>query len=137
MIFRLRLMILKTICKMNILLDTHILLWQLTDNPKLSKQKSEIIENKENQIFFSIASLWKIGIKNSIGKLEITQPIANIVPNEIVILDLKVRHIEKMMSLPFNHRDPFDRILIAQAQSENFMIMTDDDYFKQYSVSIL
>ncbi len=122
---------------MNNLLDTHILLWHLTDNPKLSKEKSEIIENKENQIFFSIASLWEIGIKNSIGKLEITQPIANIVPNEIVILDLKVRHIEKMMSLPFNHRDPFDRILIAQALSENFTIMTDDDWFKQYSVSIL
>ncbi len=137
MIFQLRLMILKTICKMNNLLDTHILLWHLTDNPKLSKEKSEIIENKENQIFFSIASLWEIGIKNSIGKLEITQPIANIVPNEIVILDLKVRHIEKMMSLPFNHRDPFDRILIAQALSENFTIMTDDDWFKQYSVSIL
>ncbi len=116
MIFRLRLMILKTICKMNILLDTHILLWQLTDNPKLSKQKSEIIENKENQIFFSIASLWKIGIKNSIGKLEITQPIVNLVPNEIVILDLKVHHIEKMMRLPFNDRDSFDRILLAKAQ---------------------
>jgi len=130
-------MILKNICKMDILIDNHILLWHLTDNPKLSKEKSEMIENANNRKFFSIASLWEIGIKKSIGKLEITQPINTLVPNEIIILDIKIPHIEKVIDLPFVHRDPFDRIIIAQAIMENLTIMTDDEYFKQYNVKIL
>ncbi len=121
---------------MDILIDTHILLWHLTDNPKLSKEKSEMIENANNRKFFSIASLWEIAIKKSIGKLEITQPIDALVPNEIIMLDIKIPHIEKVMNLQFVHRDPFDRIIIAQAIMENLTIMTDDEYIKQYGVNI-
>ncbi len=122
---------------MNILIDTHVLLWHLTDNPKLTKEKSAIIENPENRIFFSIASLWEIGIKKSIGKLDIIKPINILVPNEITILDLKITHIEKVIRLDFFHRDPFDRIIIAQAFVENLFIMTDDDNFKHYGIDLI
>ena len=122
---------------MNILLDTHILLWHLTDNSKLPKIKSDIIENIENKIFFSIASLWEIGIKKSIGKLEIHKPLHCLVPDNILILNLYTSHIENFTELPFYHRDPFDRIIIAQSIVEDLFIMTDDMNFKHYNVKII
>jgi PIN domain nuclease of toxin-antitoxin system len=111
---------------MEILLDTHILLWHLTDNTKLSEEKSEIIENSQHQKFLSMASLWEIAIKTSIGKLQIQQSLEMIVPREVIILDIKLSHLKRVQNLPFYHRDPFDRILIAQAQFEKLTIMTDD-----------
>jgi len=122
---------------MDILLDTHILLWHLTDNSKLRKEKSQIIENTQPQKFFSIASLWEIAIKTSIGKLQIQQSIEMIVPREVIILDLKLPHLKLVQKLPFYHRDPFDRILIAQAQFENLTIMTDDASFKNYDIDLI
>ena len=122
---------------MNILLDTHILLWHLADNPKLSFEASNLIENEANQKFFSIVSLWEIEIKRNIGKLEITQPIETLLPKEIVILPLKINHIAHLKNLAFHHKDPFDRILISQAIVEGFNVMTDDELFKLYDVSIV
>jgi PIN domain nuclease of toxin-antitoxin system len=122
---------------MNLLLDTHILLWHLMDNSKLSEEKSQIIENPQHQKFFSIVSLWEIAIKTSIGKLEIQQSLETIVPQEIIILDLKLPHLKLVQKLPFYHRDPFDRILIAQAQSEKLTIMTDDSNFKHYDIDLI
>jgi PIN domain nuclease of toxin-antitoxin system len=122
---------------MKFLLDTHILLWHLADNPKLSLETSRLIENKANQKFLSIVSLWEIELKRNIGKLELTQPIETLLPKEITILPLKIEHIGYLKNLPFHHRDPFDRMIIAQAFVENFTIMTDDGFFKFYDVSIL
>ncbi|MBI9038178.1 MAG: type II toxin-antitoxin system VapC family toxin [Bacteroidales bacterium] len=122
---------------MDILLDTHILLWHLSDNPKLKKEKSKIIENPENRIFFSLISLWEIAIKTSIGKLEITQPIDSLIPEEIIVLGLKIEHIQQVKELFFNHRYPFDRMLIAQAMEENLTIMTDDAYFNKYDIKLV
>jgi len=122
---------------MNILLDTHILLWHLTDNPKLSKEKSAIIENPENGKFFSIASLWEIGIKKSIGKLDINRQITELIPIEVNIIAIKPTHIEKIMELPFHHRDPFNRMIIAQSMLDDLVVMTDDQNFKYYSVKLL
>lgn len=122
---------------MNILLDTHILLWHLTDNPRLRTEQSAIIENPENTLFFSIVSLWEIAIKSSLGKLEVVQPIDTLLPKEIQILDLKISHVTAIQPLPFHHRDPFDRILIAQAIVEKLHVMTDDSNFPLYPVSLL
>ncbi len=122
---------------MEILLDTHILIWHLTDNAKLSKEKSNIIENTSNRIFFSMASLWEIAIKTSLGKLEIIAPIEALVPKEITILDIAIPHLQMMQTLPFHHRDPFDRLIIAQAKSENLILMTDDNKFKYYDVHLI
>ncbi|EDN66758.1 PilT-like protein [Beggiatoa sp. PS] len=122
---------------MEILLDTHILLWHLTDNSRLSEEKSQIIENPQHQKFFSMASLWEIAIKTSIGKLEIQQSLETIVPQEVIILELKLPHLKLVQKLPFYHRDPFDRILIAQAQFEKLSIMTDDSHFKHYDIDLI
>jgi PIN domain nuclease of toxin-antitoxin system len=122
---------------MKFLLDTHILLWHLEDNPKLSLETSRLIENKANQKFLSIVSLWEIELKRNIGKLELTQPLETLLPKEITILPLQIEHIGYLKNLPFHHRDPFDRMIIAQACVENFTVMTDDGFFKFYDVPIL
>ena len=121
---------------MNILLDTHILLWHLMDDPRLNEEKSQIIENPQHNKFFSIASLWEIAIKSSIGKLHIQQSIETIVPREVAILDIKLPHIKQVQQLPFHHRDPFDRIIIAQAIYEKFTIMSDDKSFQDYDIEL-
>lgn len=122
---------------MDILLDTHILLWHITDNPRLSVEQSKVIENTENRKFFSIASLWEMAIKSSIGKLELENPVENIVPEDVLVLDINMQHVKKVQELPLYHRDPFDRMIIAQAMMENLKIMTDDEAFKRYDVEIL
>jgi PIN domain nuclease of toxin-antitoxin system len=122
---------------MKILLDTHILLWHLTDHPKLSQKSSDLIESPDHEKFLSIASLWEIAIKSSLGKLEIQCALDLIVPREIIILDIKIEHLKQVQKLPLHHRDPFDRLLIAQAVSEKLNVMTDDECFKQYEVVII
>lgn len=122
---------------MKILLDTHILLWHLTDNPKLSQNRSQLIEDPQHQKFFSMASLWEIAIKSSLGKLHLQCPIEIIVPREIIILDIKLHHVKLVQTFPFHHRDPFDRLLIAQAISEQLTIMTDDEWFGNYEVKLI
>jgi PIN domain nuclease of toxin-antitoxin system len=122
---------------MDLLLDTHILLWHLTDNPKLSVEKSSIIESSENRKFFSVASLWEMAIKASLGKLALQKPLDLLVPQEITVLEIKLGHLKKLQELPFHHKDPFDRLLIAQAMTENLTIMTDDEQFSKYDVQLL
>jgi PIN domain nuclease of toxin-antitoxin system len=122
---------------MKILLDTHILLWHLTDNPKLSQNHSQLIEDPQHQKFFSMASLWEIAIKLSLGKLQIQCPLELIVPQEVTVLEIKLHHVKLIPTLPFHHRDPFDRLLIAQAISEQLMIMTDDEWFRNYEVKLI
>ncbi len=122
---------------MNLLLDTHILLWHLADDPKLSLETSSLIENEAHDKFLSIVSLWEIELKRNIDKLSLTQPIETLLPTEIVILPLKIEHIGYLKNLPFLHRDPFDRIIISQAIVEGYVLVTDDKAFKQYGVSIL
>jgi PIN domain nuclease of toxin-antitoxin system len=122
---------------MKILLDTHILLWHLTDNPKLSQNHSQLIEDLQHQKFFSMASLWEIAIKSSLGKLHLQYPIELIVPQEIIILDIGIYHIKVVQELPFYHRDPFDRLLIAQAISEQLIIMTNDEWFGNYGIELI
>ena len=122
---------------MNLVLDTHILLWHLADNQKLSLEYSAIIENEKHQIFLSIVSLWEIEIKRNIGKLTLTQPIETLLPEGIVILPLQIEHIAYLKNLPFHHRAPFDRIIIAQTIVEGFTLITDDGAFNNYDVSIL
>lgn len=122
---------------MNILLDTHILLWFLTDDDRLSIDQINEIENPKNNLFFSIASLWEIAIKTNLLKLEIPKPIDILVPKEIEILDIRISHITTYQTLPFYHRDPFDRMLISQAIHEGLFLMTDDSKFKEYPIHIL
>jgi PIN domain nuclease of toxin-antitoxin system len=122
---------------MNILLDTHILLWYLTDDGELSYEKSGIIEDTNNRLFFSIASLWEIAIKAGLLKLEIPKPIDILVPEEITILTIQIPHITTYQTLLHHHKDPFDRMLISQAIAENLVIMTNDAKFLNYPVDLI
>ena len=121
---------------MNYLLDTHTFIWWLNDSPELSSTAKKIISNPENSIFVSHASYWEIAIKVSIGRL--TFPLESIESelqiNGFELLTIKTSHILYSASLPMHHRDPFDRMLIAQAQIENLSLVTIDQHIQKYEV---
>lgn len=119
------------------LLDTHTLLWFLKDSPKLSNRALEIITT-ENEIFFSIVSLWEIVIKKSIGKLDLTSSIQEIedlcYEKDVSLLQIKSKHLDKIMELPNIHNDPFDRLIISQSIIENLILITKDSNIPYYPV---
>ena len=103
---------------MKFLLDTHVLIWFLDGNLRLSSRARQLVEDENNEVFVSIVSLWEIAIKNSLGKLELAQPFEQMFPrqlqeNSIEILDISVEHLNAVRILPFHHRDPFDRLILA------------------------
>lgn len=126
---------------MQLLIDTHILIWFLEGNNLLPKSRRQIISNSQNEVFVSIASLWEMAIKISLGKLTLTKPLTDVIKQmaieNIEILPIYPEHTFQVSIMPFHHRDPFDRIIIAQAQIENLPIMTNDSEFGNYSVKIL
>ena len=111
---------------MPFILDTHILIWFLEGNRSLSNSRRQIISQSQNDIFISIASLWEMAIKISLNKLTLTQSLADvtkqIAAEDIEILPITPEHTLQVSILPFHHRDPFDRIIISQAQVENLAI---------------
>ena len=122
------------------LLDTHTLLWFLRDSPQLSKKALEIITT-ENKVYVSIASLWEIAIKKSIGKLEFEHSIEKIAElcheKDILILQIQPKYFDKIIKLPNIHNDPFDRLIISQAIIENLVIITKDTIIPKYSVKTI
>jgi PIN domain nuclease of toxin-antitoxin system len=126
---------------MRILVDTHVVLWYLEGNQNLSKLRRQAIVDVHNDIFVSMASLWEISIKISIGKLKITRPISDILlqfaSQGISVLPIMPGHVMQVATLPFHHPDPFDRMLIAQSQVEFLSIMTNDDIFGAYGTRLL
>ena len=122
------------------LLDTHTLLWFLRDSPQLSKKALGIITT-ENKVYVSIASLWEIAIKKSIGKLEFEHSIEKIAElcheKDILILQIQPKYFDKIIKLPNIHNDPFDRLIIAQAIIENLVIITKDTIIPKYSVKTI
>ncbi len=125
---------------MRILLDTHILLWSLADSKELSKKARKYISESDN-VFVSVASLWEIAIKTSLGKLEIGVEADEL--NQIIIdsgfeiLTINAEHIAPLHSLPSHHRDPFDRILISQSIVEPLRLITHDQQLSLYGSSIV
>lgn len=127
---------------MKYLLDTHIFLWWVLNHPKLSKNAGEVISNPLNEIFLSAASTWEMMIKSSIGKLSLPNPPEIFVKNQMIqeqmkLLNITVEHTFALAGLPMFHKDPFDRMLIAQAISEEMILITDDELIQMYSVKIL
>ncbi|MBR5965040.1 MAG: type II toxin-antitoxin system VapC family toxin [Treponema sp.] len=122
------------------LIDTHALLWYLRDSPEISKTAKEAID-KSDRIFTSIASLWEIAIKRNIGKLDLEFSSVQIerlcIQKEISLLPIKAEHLDKLNDLPKHHKDPFDRLLIAQALAENLCIITRDQTIPQYDIKTL
>lgn len=121
---------------MKYLIDTHIFIWFIQNSPKLNSQTRRLIETTNNQILISIASLWEISIKNSIGKLNLTKGFEAMTDylkdNSIEILPIDFAHTVENNRLPFHHRDPFDRIIVAQAIVENLDFISADAVFDDY-----
>ena len=125
---------------MKYLLDTHALLWFLKGDKKLSAKARGLIDNPGNRKFLSIASLWEIAIKVSLRKLVLDKPFEKLFPeqlhfNRIEILDITVDSLTKLTTLPFHHREPFDRLIIAQAIVERLPIIGVDAVFDVYGIS--
>jgi PIN domain nuclease of toxin-antitoxin system len=124
---------------MNILLDTHAFLWFVDDNPRLSDIARAVIEEEDSQPFLSIASLWEMAIKISLGKLKLEQPFETLIPqqlavNGIGILNLSLEHTAAIATLPFHHRDPFDRLIVVQAKIEKMPLVSADPVFDAYEI---
>ncbi|ANE54113.1 type II toxin-antitoxin system VapC family toxin [Methylomonas sp. DH-1] len=127
---------------MKLLLDTHIFLW-LNDDPKqLASTVQTLLSSGEHELYLSIATPWEIQIKCQLGKLSLAMPIEELVDknrteNNIQLLPVELSHISYLAQLPPHHKDPFDRILIAQAIVEDMTIITADHAFTNYSVPVL
>jgi PIN domain nuclease of toxin-antitoxin system len=127
---------------MRFLVDTSSFLWFASGNSRLSNRARELMEDFDNELVMSIASLWEIAIKVSIGKLELLADFDRFIPenleeNEIEILHVRLTHLSTIMKLPFHHRDPFDRLIIAQAISENLPVIACDSIFKKYQINTI
>jgi PIN domain nuclease of toxin-antitoxin system len=124
---------------MKALLDTNSFLWFISGDDKLSDTAKAFISDINNELILSTASLWEIAIKISIGKLELLQPYNKLIPNQldendIRILPIALDHLTRLIDLPFHHRDPFDRLIIVQALSEELPVVTSDAIFSYYPV---
>jgi len=125
---------------MNYLMDTQTLLWGLEGNPRLSQKAQALMINEENTLWVSMASLWEIAIKVSIKKLELSRSLTEIIGRlpemDISILTIEASHILAVERLQMLHRDPFNRVIIAQAIVENFEIISSDEAFSLYPVTV-
>lgn len=119
------------------LIDTHVLLWAVSDDRRLSRSQRAILEQGDGLIV-SVASIWEIAIKRALGKLVLDGNIAETVRgHSIPFLAVNELHAARTEQLGDHHRDPFDRMLIAQAQMENLTILTSDKIFSQYDVTVI
>ncbi|MEG4803953.1 type II toxin-antitoxin system VapC family toxin [Microcoleus sp. ARI1-B5] len=126
---------------MKYLIDTHILIWFVEGNDRLDENIRSLIANPLHEIYISQASLWELTIKISIGKLSLSISVSELeiflIDQGFKIIETKFIHYDKLQNLPFYHQDPFDRLIISQAQAEDYTIITRDDRFKQYDVKLL
>ena len=120
------------------LLDTHVFLWWLADDPALGKRAKKEIAKGANQVFVSAVSLWEIAIKRALGKLRAPDDLADAVQKELFSdLPVSLHHARQIDRLPLLHRDPFDRMLVAQAQCEGLIVVTADEVLARYGVECL
>ena len=127
---------------MKLMLNTHTFLWFIEGNVNLSSTARNLIEDLGNQRFLSVASLWEMSIKISIGKLELAITFVELVErqvygNAIELLEIQPGHLDRLAQLPFHHKDPFDRLIIAQSLAKHLTVVTKDTAFGNYPVTIL
>ena len=123
---------------MRVLLDTHAFLWWVSDSPQLTARARTTIQGAED-VFLSVASCWEMAIKISLGKLQLAQPIERFVSeqllaNDFTLLSIGLDETGRTARLPFHHRDPFDRLLAAQAIEQKLVVVTADPLFRKYGV---
>jgi PIN domain nuclease of toxin-antitoxin system len=127
---------------MKLLLDTHAFLWFVMGSDNLPGSARTLIEDPANENLLSVASLWEMAIKVSLGKLTLSVPFEDLLPeqlrlNGIGLLNIAVDHVSLVATLPFHHRDPFDRMLIAQALTEKIPLVSVDAAFDNYEITRL
>lgn len=127
---------------MKLLLDTHVLLWWLAEPDRLSRRSRECMADRRNPLYFSAASSWEIAIKQALGKIQFSGPLASVLPQAfqdqaVTPLPVEHAHAFRVAELPPHHRDPFDRMLVAQAQLEDLKLLTGDPRFREYDVEIV
>ena len=124
---------------MRVLLDTHTLLWMLRDSPELSPQARALAANLSNEVLLSVASAWELAIKQALGKLDLGLPFREFMDRAVKVarlslMPITIEHLSRVASLPLHHRDPFDRLLFAQALTEGVPILSRDDRLDAYGV---
>ncbi len=127
---------------MKLLLDTHVFLWLIADDRRLSTTAKRVILDSDSELLLSTASVWEVLLKVQIGKLPLPTPVGiflqrQFTDNAITSLPLTLEHVLRLENLPMHHRDPFDRILIAQAIAESVPIVTADRQFAKYDVETI
>ncbi len=127
---------------MNVLLDTHVLIWWSISPGNLSETVYQLLDDQSNSLFFSLASIWEMQIKLQIGKLTLNLPLPELIENQcqtngLQLLSIETSHIYALNNLPPHHKDPFDRILIAQAIVETIPIVSIDGIFDNYPIQRL
>ena len=127
---------------MRVLLDTHIFIWWNGDLDQLSATARALCEDKGNTLVLSLVSVWEMQIKNQLGKLTFNQPLPEIIhsqqrSNGLELLPITTEHIYALQNLPAHHRDPFDRLLVAQANVEQMPLVSADPALRQYEVTLL
>jgi PIN domain nuclease of toxin-antitoxin system len=124
---------------MKILMDTHTFIWYVTNNPKLTSTAQLLINNGNNEVLLSIASIWEMAIKHSVDKLTFELPFDVFISqqfavNNFTVLNIEISYLKVVANLPLHHRDPFDRLIIAQAMVEKIPIVGTDEVFDLYSI---
>ncbi len=124
------------------LLDTHTFLWWISDAPELTAKARAAIADADNDCFLSMASCWEMAIKSSLGKLSLIKPVEKFVTEQLTansfsLLSIELRHVAKVETLSFYHRDPFDRLLIAQALTDRLTMISADTVFADYGVNLI
>ena len=124
---------------MNLLLDTHTFLWAIDNDPRLSQKARDVIIDGYNMVYVSAATAWEISIKKAMGKLKVPQDnyLAELSAHRFTALDITTEHALAVESLPQHHKDPFDRMLVAQAQVEKLTLVTRDPRIKAYKVQVI
>ena len=122
---------------MNLLPDTHVVLWWLGDDPTLGTAAREALADPRNTVYLSAVVVWEARIKQAVGKLDLPEDFEAILDREAVVdLPVTARHAHALARLPMHHRDPFDRMLVAQAQCEEFHLVTNDPAMELYEVPL-
>jgi len=127
---------------MRLLADTHAFVWYMMGSSRISATGKALIQDPANDVAVSVASIWEMAIKSSLGKLPLAQPIDVLLPaqlhlHRIDLLEIKLPHLYVVATLPMHHRDPFDRLLVAQCQHENLPIVSGDPAFDAYGIQRL
>lgn len=126
---------------MRVLLDTHVLIWWDSDPTQLTAAASAAIADPGNEVWLSVVSVWEMAIKSQLGKLALRVPLADIVTsqqaNGLKVLPVTLPHVLAVLGLPAVHKDPFDRLLVAQANAEGLTLVSADSIFAQYPVRLL